>query len=72
MKNIREAFEKITLPSFSIEDRCMINEKGEYKPIIEDHRQTFQEGWEAAIDYLKSKKNSCYTDIISNGGMDTR
>jgi hypothetical protein len=51
---IREAFERITAPNFRDVDgkfSCQRNSHGEYvNPGLEDHWQTFQEGWEAAID----------------------
>ena len=46
---IREKFETATLPAFGIQDGSPVNEKGEYKSPIEDHWQTFQEGWEEAV-----------------------
>lgn len=50
---------------------------GQYEyGVIEDHWQTFQEGWEAAIEFLKTKQVSSYSDkysdVISNGGKDVR
>jgi len=80
---IRKMFEQITLPSFSGDDGCGYdyqNEKrvwvrkpnGEYvSGKIEDHWQTFQEGWEAAVEYVKQSKGN-YSDIASDGGMDSR
>ena len=64
-KIIREAFETYTLPNFFRNDES-------YDDIIEDHWQTFQEGWESAIKFLKEKENDNYTDIISTGGYDAR
>lgn len=32
----------------------------------------FHAGYNAAIKDLKEKQNSCYTDIVSDGGMDPR
>lgn len=61
---IREAFEAHTLPNFRKDDS--------YDDTIEDHWQTFQEGWESAIKFLQEKKNNNYTDIISTGGYDAR
>jgi len=81
---IREKFEDITLRSFAGDDGCVYdyqNEKriwsrkpnGEYvSGNVEDHWQTFQEGWLAAIEYLTNKTNSCYSDLVSDGGMDPR
>jgi hypothetical protein len=46
---------------------------GEYvSDSLEDHWQTFQEGWEEAVKYLKNKDNDSYSDIKSTGGMDPR
>lgn len=40
---------------------------------LAEHRYNgFIKGWKAAIEHLTSKQNSCYTDIISDGGMDPR
>jgi len=68
MKNmnqiIREAFESHTLPNLRNDES--------YDDTIEDHWQTFQEGWESAIKFLQEKKNNNYTDIISTGGYDAR
>lgn len=61
---IREAFEAHTLPNFRNDEF--------YDDTIEDHWQTFQEGWESAIKFLQEKKNNNYTDIISTGGYDAR
>lgn len=50
---IREAFEKVSAPNFGT-DRFTFqrNSVGEYfHPVLEDHWQTFQEGWEEAIKY---------------------
>lgn len=70
---IREVFEKVTAPSFGCELAPPRKNKGVYdNPILEDHWQTFQEGWEEAIKHLKNKSNSCYTDIVGDGGMDPR
>jgi len=45
---------------------------GEYfSDLLEDHWNTFQEGWEGALKYLKNNKTS-YSDIVSDGGMDPR
>lgn len=49
-KLVKERFEAVTLPAFGIQDGSPVNEKGEYKSPIEDHWQTFQEGWEACLD----------------------
>ena len=80
---IREAFERETAQSFVGMDcvydyKCGTksfprNNKGEYiNSVVEDHWQTFQEGWECALEHLKQKTNLLYTDIISDGGMDRR
>lgn len=70
---IREAFEKVTAPTFGCQLAPPIKNKGVYSnPILEDHWQTFQEGWEEAIKYLTNKNNPCYSDLISGGGIDPR
>ena len=72
-KIIREAFEKHSAPSFGTSsDIIKKNSKGEYKNLnVEDHWQTFQEGWESAINHLKNKKGD-HSDIVSDGGIDPR
>jgi|GEM_PF-1437271 len=77
VKIIREAFEKTCLPSFSnLNSHKKPN--GEYvSPILEDHWQTFQEGWEAALEHLLNISVSAYSDTytggpISTGGLDPR
>ena len=69
---IREAFEEVCAPSFPfVKPKRKPN--GEYEnSTLEDHWQTFQEGWECALIHLKEKHNPSYTDIISDGGMDPR
>jgi len=74
-KIIREAFEKVSASSFgTTSDIIKKNSKGEYKnPNVEDHWQTFQEGWEAAIEHLKNKKNESFSDIMAvSGDFDPR
>lgn len=71
---IRAAFEKTCVPNFGLLSLATERKSnGEYlMTIVEDHWQTFQEGWEEAILHLQKKDNPCYTDIVSNGGMDPR
>ena len=75
---MRHAFETITYLSLNIAGIPTAHglhrkPNGEYfSDLLEDHWNTFQEGWEAAIDYLKNKQNDSYSDIVSNGGMDPR
>lgn len=70
--HIREAFETVSCPSFGHELTYPRKPNGEYyDPKLEDHWQTFQEGWEAAVEYLK-RNGGNYSDIISDGGMDPR
>lgn len=62
MIKCREAFEQITLPNFGVDVevsyRIRRDPNGCYiDPIIEDHWNTFQEGWFAAF----SLKNSTQT-----------
>lgn len=74
MDPIRKAFEEVCAPNFSVGYLDLSkNKKGEYlNGVLEDHWQTFQEGWECALNHLKNKNNPCYTDIISDGRMDPR
>ncbi len=54
---IREAFERVTAPSFGHELMFKRNRKDEYfHPMLEDHWQTFQEGWEEALKYMNDKE----------------
>jgi len=79
---MRDEFELVTAQNFCGDDVKYNdrgekffprNSKGEYtNPVLEDHWQTFQEGWECAIEYLKMRKNTQYTDIVSDGGIDRR
>jgi hypothetical protein len=71
---IRKAFEEVTYLSLRATGHGLRrNLKGEYvSDALEDHWQTFQEGWEEAIKWLQSKDNPRYTDIVSDGGMDPR
>jgi len=72
MKDImREAFERDCFPNFVNISTLERNSKGEYvSSTLEDHWQTFMEGWDAAIEHLKNKHNPSYTDIISDGSVD--
>ena len=75
---MRKAFEEITYSTLNIVGSrtghgLRRKENGEYvSDLLEDHWNTFQEGWEAALDMLKQKTNNQYSDIISDGGMDPR
>lgn len=71
--HIREVFEQISAPSFGHELTFPRNTKNEYtNPILEDHWQTFQEGWDSAMNYVKQKYNLDFSDVVSDGGMDPR
>ena len=61
---MREKFNEITVPHFNEYDENFLSN-------IKDHWETFQEGWEAAIEYVKQSGNN-YSDIVSDGGMDPR
>ena len=52
---MREVFEEKVYPSFpGVAHGLRKKPNGEYaSDMLEDHWQTFQEGWEYAIDYLK-------------------
>jgi hypothetical protein len=71
---IRQAFETVCYPNFDGTGAYKLKRNpstGEYlSPALEDHWQTFQEGWESAIEHVKQKNNPNYTDIVSDGGMD--
>ena len=74
---IRESFERISCPNFGHDLEFTRNSRSEYvNPALEDHWQTFQEGWEAAMEFLKTKQVSRYSDqcsdITSTGGKDPR
>ena len=74
MNEIRQAFETVCVPNFGITGSQNLNRnsKGEYTDsTLEDHWQTFQEGWESAVLHLKSKSGN-YSDIVSNVSMDPR
>lgn len=69
---MRDYFEKNVVWHFRHQDITRLH-NGTYRdPIIEDHWNTFQDGWDFAIEYLKKKTNPSYTDIVSDGGMDPR
>lgn len=70
---MRDWFEKVTCPNLTGKplERHAVN--GHYlDSTVDDHWNTFQEGWESAIDDLKRKTNPAYTDIFSDGGFDPR
>jgi hypothetical protein len=72
---IRKAFEETTVRNFDKDPYDLTrNEKDEYiNSLLEDHWQTFQEGWQCAIDLIKEcNKMNTYTSPISDGGMDPR
>lgn len=72
---IRELFETVVYPSFGVTSGHSLRRKpnGEYvSDSLEDHWQTFQEGWECAVEYLRTKGGGQYSDIVSCGGMDPR
>lgn len=71
---IREAFECVTVPAFgpSLGGTDLLP-SGEYRdPKLEDHWNTFQEGWACAVEFLKNKTGDGYSDIVSTGGFDPR
>lgn len=75
---MREAFENITYTTLSIAGShtghgLRRKENGEYvSDLLEDHWNTFQEGWEAALEAMKKRTNSQHSDVVSDGGMDPR
>lgn len=71
--SIREAFERVTVPAFRPSLRGVDRlPSGEYRDVaLEEHWNTFQEGWEAAVEFLKNK-SSGYSDITATDGFDPR
>lgn len=69
---IREAFERITAPSFLnlpyvSKVKYGRDQDGNYKSdILEDHWQTFQEGWEAATESAVKVLDAL--DKVNNNG----
>ena len=70
----RKVFEEKVYPNFGPNSSAYglkRYDSGEYKnEVLEDHWQTFQDGWEYATQYffIKDKENYSYSD----GGMDPR
>lgn len=70
---IRLAFEQVSVPNFQDPEGNTRDQTGQYvSDVIKDHWETFQEGWEECLNYLKNKQNENYSDIVSDGGMDPR
>lgn len=70
---IRLAFEQVSVPNFQDPDGNARDQTGQYvSDVLKDHWETFQEGWEECLQYLKNRKNEEYSDIVSDGGMDPR
>ena len=78
---VREAFESITYLTLNIAGSCTghgLRRKpnGEYvSDLLEDHWNTFQEGWEEAIKYIAETKDYWYVrykDSDGSSGMDSR
>jgi hypothetical protein len=60
MESMRKAFEEVTYPTLQLAGTYTAHglrrrhDTGEYvSDMLEDHWQTFQEGWEAGIEYFK-------------------
>ena len=77
---VREAFESITYLTLNIAGSCTghgLRRKpnGEYvSDLLEDHWNTFQEGWEEAIKYIAETKaywNVRYNDPTGSSGVDS-
>lgn len=71
----RKAFEEVSAPNFGWGGNPSLrrNKDGTYVDHqLEDHWQTFQEGWEEAVKYLKDKENESFSDMLSDGGYDPR
>lgn len=71
---VRHAFETVSYLSLRATGHGLRRKaNGEYvSDALEDHWQTFQEGWEEAIKHLKNKQNHQYSDLVSTGGQDPR
>jgi hypothetical protein len=75
---VRKAFEEVCFPSFGRTFAHGLRRKlnGEYvSDALEDHWQTFQEGWEEAIKYTAETKGDWYvrySDAAGSGGMEPR
>jgi hypothetical protein len=78
---VREAFESITYLTLNIAGSCTghgLRRKpnGEYvSDLLEDHWNTFQEGWEEAIKYIAETKDYWYVrykDSDGSSGVDSR
>jgi hypothetical protein len=71
---VRKAFEEVCYPSFGVTSGHSLRRKpnGEYvSDAIEDHWQTFQEGWEEAVKYVTETKGDWYVrqyDLSNNEG----
>jgi len=65
---VREIFEKFVYPSFdSTAHGLRRKQNGEYvSDILEDHWNTFQEGWEYAIAYVNETDNPQYSNNVIN------
>lgn len=77
---VREAFESITYLTLNIAGSCTghgLRRKpnGEYvSDLLEDHWNTFQEGWEEAIKYIAETKDYWYVrynDPTGSSGVDS-
>lgn len=58
---IRAAFERTTAPCFvyGVQDHPLRNAAGYYvSPVLEDHWNTFQEGWMEALNYVNHNKET--------------
>jgi hypothetical protein len=75
---VRKAFEEVCFPSFGRTFAYGLRRKpnGEYvSDALEDHWQTFQEGWEEAIKYIAETKDYWYVrykDSDGSSGVDSR
>ncbi len=61
MNAVRTAFEQVCFPNFGVTSGFSLRRKpnGEYaSSTVEDHWQTFQEGWEEAIKYVQEQASA--------------
>jgi len=71
---VRQEFERVAVPNFFIGEVDLARDsKGQYiASSLEDHWQTFQEGWGSAVAAIKSRVNLDYSDLVSDSGFDPR
>lgn len=65
-KIMRQKFEEVVAPSFSKPSKVR-HRNGEYiNPTLEDHWNTFQEGWEECMNNFKIGSPKSWVKVCSN------